>query len=672
MPNPISKTSPDLLQDRLNTLKNLLPDLFDGDGKPNPNALKDLLSGYTTPTSERFTFEWSGKMASKKLAFSPSKATLILDQNRSNCSIEETTHGDVDFQNHIIEGDNLEVLKLLQKSYFHKIKCIYIDPPYNTGKDFVYPDNYTENKQAYWEKSGTTGEDGIKLDTNLESNGRYHSDWLSMMQSRLLLSRNLLRDDGVIFVSIDDQEVANLRKLMDEVFGEENFVGQVILQTATDNNPRQISTEHEYIVVYAKMLEKQDIWVAKSENAQKIQDKYLELKNKIGNNPEEIQKELRKWIKQNEKDLDKVTHYDNVDMVGVFHDADVANTKFGGYFYDIIHPIAKKVCKVPEKGFRFPKETMDLMIKNDDIMFGSDETILIKPKKRLVNVKDLLRSVLYEDGRSSTKNLDYLLNVRGIFDNPKSVSILKRLFNFTTNPNSNDIILDFFAGSGTTGQAVMEINAEDDGNRRFILVQLPELTDPDSEAYKAGYKKISDITIERVKRAGEKINNDEKITNNSDILFDKKAKKQLVSQQNTAFKVFKLTYSAFPENNLLLTPEMTEEEKQEALQKHIDIAMNPEIFRDEKSELLTEIAIKNGFMLNVAISKQPQFGENDIVLLDDGEMQAFVCLDDQITKNTAEQMASNLENRFICLDKATTLDTAWILRNKLGKNLWVV
>ena len=295
-----------------------------------------------------------------------------------------------------------------------------------------------------------------------------------MIYPRLRIAKDLLSDDGVIFISIDDNEQKNLEKICAEVFGSQNFVGCIILQTATDNNPRQISTEHEYILCYAKDKAVQSPWFAESEKAQLIQDKYLELKRKHGDNISAIQDDLRTWIKKTGDALQGVAHYDNVDEKGVFHDGDIANTVFGGYKYDVIHPVTHKPCKVPEKGFRFAEATMREMVANGEIMFGPDETTLIKPKKRLENAKDVLRSVIYEDGRASTKQFEALM-ARDIFQNPKSPMVLGRLINFIV--SDGDIVLDFFSGSGTTAEAVLRINAKGNKNIRFITVQIPENLD---------------------------------------------------------------------------------------------------------------------------------------------------------------------------------------------------
>lgn len=296
-------------------------------------------------------------------------------------------------------------------------------------------------------------------------------------------------------------------------------MGCIILQTATDNNPRQINTEHEYILCYAKDIKVQSPWYATNEKAQLIQDKYFELKKKYGTDIDTIQARLRTWIKKSGDVLKGVAHYDNVDEKGVFHDGDIANTTFGGYKYEVIHPVTHKVCKIPEKGFRFPEATMKKMIADGDIMFGTDETTLIKPKKRLENAKDVLRSVIYEDGRASTKKFENIMS-RDIFQNTKSPMILGRLMNFVI--NDRDIVLDFFSGSGTTAEAILHNNFKCTNNVRFIMVQLPENLDESKKKANSRAKKtinnainfldsiglnhtICDIGEERIRRAGKKI-----------------------------------------------------------------------------------------------------------------------------------------------------------------------
>lgn len=380
-----------------------------------------------------------------------------------------------DHENKIIHGDNLEALKALLPEYEGKVKCIYIDPPYNTGKDaWKYNDRVEHPTIKKW-LDHLVGKEGEDLSR--------HDKWLCMMYPRIKLLQKLLSNDGVIFISIDDNEVFNLKLMLNEIFGSNNFVGNIIWETATDNNPRQISVEHEYILCYAKNKTLQKEWFTKSQAAATIQSKYNDLKLKYLSDTIKIQTELRKWIKSNKSNLNLVEHYDNVDQKGVFHDDNIANTKFGGYTYEVLHPVTGKACKIPEKGFRYPKQTLTSMIANDDIMFGTDETTLIKPKRRLENVRDRLRSVVYEDGRASTKDLESMFQ-KEIFKNPKSETVVRRLISFCTDPNS--IILDSFAGSGTTAHAVLNLNKQDGGNRKFILIEMEDYAES--------------ITAERVKK----------------------------------------------------------------------------------------------------------------------------------------------------------------------------
>ena len=410
-------------------------------------------------------------------------------------------------QNLVLKGDNLDSLKILKNYYKGQIKCIYIDPPYNTDKDdFVYPDKFDKEEAEILGLVNLSEDDFARLDFSFKTK-KSHNGWLSFMYPRLLLAQELLRDDGVIFISIDDNEQANLKLLCDDVFGDENFIGTLVIQTATDNNKTQVNTEHEYMLCYSRNKTFQNYWIGKNKAAELIQEKYIELKEQLGDDINEIQKSLRKWIKENKENLPKVSHYDNVDEKGVYHDGDIANTKFGGYNYEILHPITGKPCKIPEKGFRFPEYTLNKMIKDGDVLFGEDENKLIKPKKRLENAKDALRSIIYEDGRASSNYVDSLLK-RGVFNNPKSHTILFRILGFIT--KDSDIVLDFFAGSGTTGDAIMRLNAEDGENRKFILCQIDEPIKQEKPAYQFCIDKnlppvISSITVERLNRAGEAI-----------------------------------------------------------------------------------------------------------------------------------------------------------------------
>lgn len=373
-----------------------------------------------------------------------------------------------------------------------------------------------------------------------------------MIYPRLKLARNLLSDDGVIFISIDDNELDNLKKISDEIFGRRNFVGEIVWKSATDNNPRQISIEHEYVLCYAKNILSQVAWTIESEKAKLVINKYKEIIKKT-REISEIQTELRNWMKNNEVALKGVTHYNYVDEQGVYsNSSNSSNTKPGGYDFDIIHPITGKACVKPDFGWRWPKETFEKYSKDGNIHWGNDENTQPRVKKRIDTVTELLKSVYYEDGRASTKLLENLLGSKKIFENPKPVNLIKRLINFSTNEDS--LILDFFSGSATAAHAVMGLNAEDGGKRKYIMVQLPEETEENSEAYKAGYKNICEIGKERIRRAGEKI-----LAASKD--------KEGIEKLDTGFRVFRVDSTNM--NDVAIEPDLLEQNFLEKYESNI-------------------------------------------------------------------------------------------------------
>lgn len=370
--------------------------------------------------------------------------------------------------NKLIIGENYQALQNLLIEFKNTIDVIYIDPPY--GKDNL----------------------GDFAKTNYD-NALTRDNLLSMLYPRLVLSKQLLSPTGVIFCSIDDKNQAYVKCLFDEVFEERNFTGTIIWQSATDNNPRQISTEHEYILCYCKNLDIQTPWQLESENAQKIIKKYRELKKKYAT-PSEIQVELRKWIKTNKDDLKGVAHYNNVDDKGVYSSSsNSSNTKPGGYTFDIIHPITGKPCPKPAFGWRWTEETFNSYKDAGEVEWGKDETTQPHIKKRIETATEQFKSIYYEDGRVATTQLESILSAKKIFDNPKPINLISRLISFATCGNKNAIVLDYFAGSGSTGHSVLDLNL-DGGNRQFILCQINEKTDttPNGIAY--------DATAPRLKR----------------------------------------------------------------------------------------------------------------------------------------------------------------------------
>ena len=625
---------------------------------------------------ERYQFTWPGKRAASRLANETTTQTLRPCREES-----------VDFdntQNLYIEGDNLEVLKVLRETYLGKVKMIYIDPPYNTGNDFVYNDDFVQGSNDFEQISGFFDDEGNQtidpLQRNTEKNGRFHTDWLNMIYPRLKVAKDLLTEDGIIFISIDDKEVDNLGKVCSEIFGKTNYIGTLVLQTATDNNPRQITTEHEYIVCYAKNKSIQTAWTAKNHQVELIQNKYNSLKEIYGDNTVKIQEDLRKWIKSNKEELEGIAHYDNVDEKGVFHDGDIANTVFGGYKYDVIHPITGKACKIPEKGFRYPESTMMEMIESGDIMFGVDETTLIKPKKRLENAKDLLRSIIYEDGRSSTKQFESLM-YRDIFQNPKSVNVLSRLMDFTV--ADGDIVIDFFSGSGSTAEATMNLYNKVKKNIKFILVQIPEdlnvsiltASSRAKQTLKNAIKfldsinkphTVCEIGKERIRRAGKKIKDDEldKLNEELNYLVSQRAlvdndfwcnsnelenkikelgdKIKDLQRLDTGFRVLKLDSSNM--NDVYYTPE----------EFSLNTLFSENVKEDRTAEdLLFQVMLDLGIELSAKIEKQEIAGK-EVFLVDENYLIA--CFDKDVNETTIMEIAKMHPVYFVMRDASAASD----------------
>lgn len=633
--------SPDHNAERLQKLKELFPDLFTVEGKIDEKELQKLVNPENIHETERYEFRWFGKSQAKRNAFTPTNATFIFDENRS-VNPENT-------ENIIIEGDNLDSLKLLSNAYREKIKCIYIDPPYNTGKDFVYSDNFTQDKKAYWEDAGIV-ENGVKIDTNTETDGRFHSNWLNMMYSRLLIARQLLREDGVIFISIDDNEVHHLRKLCDEVFGENNFLVclPTVMNLKGNNDQFGFAGTHEYTIVYLKNIEcgtigefnideeELEIW---EEDEYGLYKQGANLKATGTNAPREKRPNLffPLYIKNNEVSLQKLEGYTEV------------------------FPITNN----QEMSWRWSKNKFIEEMHNLIINSNNQEFSIYK--KQRPELGDLPtkkpKSIFYKPSYSSgngTQELKQFFSER-FFSNPKPKELIKDFL--ILGSQSNDIILDFFAGSGTTGQAVMELNKEDGGNRKFILIQLPEQTDENSEAYKNGYKKISDITIERNKRVIEKIVNEEK-EKYPDLFTEEN---QTNIGEGLGFKVFKLSKSNFPRVEFAPNPEKTDEENVEDLKKYISEKESQLVNAFNREELLTEILVKRGFNLNYKTIPQPQFTKNDILLATDGNKEAFITLDVVIAEETVNYFKENISLKFICLERALDTTKKFNLKHYLGE-----
>lgn len=579
----------DLTRENINTLKRLFPEVVT-EGKVDFEKLKLVLGEEVDDRKEKYEFTWHGKAQSMKLAQTPSTGTLRPD-NESSKNWDKT-------ENLYIEGDNLEVLKLLQKSYFGKVKMIYIDPPYNTGHDFVYKDNFRDNIKNYKEITGQTTK------SNSETSGRYHTDWLNMMYPRLRLAKNLLSDDGAIFISIDDNELSNIRKICDEVFGEENLFAQIIVQSNKRGQTyKQISKTHEYLLVYTKNNDTEFNELPKTE-----ENSDLNLEDLIGKfNIRELRNRNPKFGKFNRPKL-FYPFYVNPDKVDKDGFCPVSLEKSEEFSIEVYpyNSTGKESCwrwgtKLSSENINKDTLRSNLVAKRKN---DGNYNIYEKYRKDTYKPKSIWDDVSFITEKGTVELGE--LGLSAYFDFPKPKELIKQALTIGT--NKDDIVLDFFSGSATTAHAVMEINADDGGNRKFIMIQLPELTDEESEAYRDGYENICEISKERIRRAGKKIV-EEKGKTNLDI----------------GFKVFKLDSS-----NLKTWDPDTENLEQDLF----DLQDNIKDGRS-KEDLLYEILLKVGIPLTTPIEEVKL---NDKVIYNVGFGGVLLCLEDEIDLDTVQEM----------------------------------
>ncbi len=570
-------------------LKSKAPEVF-SEGKIDCKKLKNTIGDAAEDGEERYGINWAGKNDCFRNIQEQTTATLKPNREES-INFDKTG-------NLFIEGDNLDVLRVLQRSYYSKVKMIYIDPPYNTGNDFIYNDKFAQSRDEYLEKIGEKDGNGntLRIDgmsKNSKDGGHYHSTWLNMMYPRLFLARNLLRQDGVIFVSIDDNEVHNLRMIMNEIFGEENFEGMISWRRRTNqpnDETKMIAKVSEYILVFSK-------------NSETLKE--LKTFNKIS-------------ISENR--LASYSNPDN-DKRGDWSSTPWCASKGqGGSEYEIKTPTGR----IYKETWLGTKETFEKLLKESRIIFPNNGDG--KPRKKIFKKErleqgqpaiDFWFDKRFGDNLSANSEIKELIGKERLFDYPKPTNLIKTMLEIAT--QKNDIILDFFSGSGTTAQAVMEQNTKDGGNRKWICVQLPELCDENSEAYKAGYKTIADIAKERIKRASKKIKGD----------FD------------SGFKFFKLDNSNFK----------IWRGKFENAKKLLD---NMKDFVDNvksgstQDNLLYEIIIKSGLDLNVKIEEKGS-GDDKYYSVDDGKL--IIYLGNKISKESAEEFQKAKPEKIVCLDR---------------------
>ena len=485
---------------KLEALREYFAGCFTAEGTFDIERFKDMMKDEVDISNEGYSLDFLGKDYANLIA-SIDTTTVIEPDLEHNAKPENK-----DSENIYISGDNLDALKHLLKSYAGKVKCIYIDPPYNTGSDgFVYNDKFRFTPEEL-EKKLNIDEDEARRILDLTSRGSStHSAWLMFMSPRLQLARELLSKDGVIFISIDENEQANLKLLCDYVFGEDNFIGIVVWNNATDNNPTNLAIEHEYILCYARDKESiESVWKS---NVSEIKDLLIKKGEDLNKQfkGEELQKEWKKWYRENKSQLGPFDDYKFIDEGGVYTGSrSVHNPGKEGYRYDIIHPITKKPCTQPLMGYRFPETSMQKLIDEGRILFGDDESKLVEIKLYASEYQDKFSSVYEYDSRAGANELKKLFpEAKQIFKNPKPIDVVEHILSYI---DTKDLyIMDFFGGSSTTAHAIMQLNQRQNIRLKYILVQIQEKIAEEKEAYKLGYRTIDEIGQERIKRAAEKI-----------------------------------------------------------------------------------------------------------------------------------------------------------------------
>ena len=599
--------SPNLAESNIAKLAELFPacvtESMDENGKLKKAVDFDLLRQELSETivegpQERYHLNWPGKREALLTANAPVAKTLRPCRDES-----------VDFdttRNLFIEGDNLDVLKLLQETYLGKVKMIYIDPPYNTGKDLIYENDFAESTEEYLQKSNQKDEEGNRLVVNTDANGRFHSDWLTMMYPRLKLARNLLKDDGVIFISIDDKEVHNLRKICDEIFGAENFIADIIWQKKTSPDARMnISAAHDYILLYGK-------------NADFGILRYLPFddeRKKSFSNP----------------DNDPRGDWASVDLTGQTGRAPKSQ------FYKIVTPSGIEMPPPDGRCWALAERTFNDLVQDNRIWFGENGSNRPRLKKFLSESKGV-RPWTWWDNKSVGHNQEASQEVKGlfknqvVFDNPKPLRLLKRIIQLTTSPKENDLIVDFFAGSATTAHALYEQNIMDNGNRRFLLVQLPQPLEAgindfkaNSTALKFGYKTIAEIGKKRIRRAGKKIREENAVTaRNLDI----------------GFRVLKTDSSNMAD--VYYTPDAVE-------QKQLSL-LTDNIKEDRTAEdLLFQVLLDWGVDLSLPIAKET-IAKKEVFFVDDNALAACFVKNGEITEDFVKELTQHEPLRVVFRD----------------------
>ena len=648
--------SPDLTQDNIARIRDLFPScVTEAKGDDGQVRLavdfdqlkQELSESIVEGPQERYHLNWPGKREALLTANAPIAKTLRPCREES-----------VDFdttKNLFIEGDNLEALKLIQETYLGEVKMIYIDPPYNRkkGNNLVYRDDFVGNTYEYLAQSNQADEQGNRLVANTEANGRFHSDWLGMMYQRLRVARNLLAPAGVIAISIDDAETANVLHLCYEIFGESNFVGTLIWKNATDNNPTNIAVEHESIHVFARS--KSDLEGVWKSSVSDVKEVLLKIGNdlieKYPNDPESLQTAYTNWFRENKSQLGPLDRYKYIDNGGVYTGSQsVHNPGKEGYRYDVLHTKTGKPCKEPLMGYRFPKETMNRLLSEERILFGEDETKIIELKVYASEFEDKLSSVFELDGRTGPYDLKALFpEGKKVFSNPKPVLLIERLVSFMTGPQ--DICLDMFAGSSTLAHATLELNRREGGSRRFISIQYPEIIGQDSKDAKEAYNfckqvglepLISEISKERTRRAGASLREKEGVPD-----WD----------QDVGFRVLKVDSSNMAD--VYYMPDAIDQSQVDAFIDNIKPDRKPE-------DLLFQVLLDWGVDLSLPIHKETLQGKS-VFFVDENALVA--CFDTGVNEELVKELAGFEPLRVVFRDNGFVSDAVKINVEQIFKQM---
>jgi adenine-specific DNA-methyltransferase len=622
-------------QEKFHALRQVLPEAF-SEGKIDWEKLKATLGENINFANERYVLNWAGKSDAFKVLQTPTTKTLVPAK-------EESVNFD-DTENIFIEGENLEVLKVLQKSYFGKVKMIYIDPPYNTGNDsFIYPDKFSESKTDYEKRVGDKDEEGYMtkdgmFKKNSKENGQYHSNWLNMMMPRLFLAKNLLRQDGVMFVHIDNNEVHNLRMLLNEIFGEENFIECINWNKRVPKNDKGIGSIHEYVLIYVKDSSLKHEFLMAKEGLQEIEDLLSKIKKKKMplNEGEDLIRKL-----YNKRGYDRgITLYNSLNseyrLWGKIN-MSWPNANTFGPRYEVKHPKTGKPVKIPDRGWRWKEDSFNdaalivdgkftnVLELHDGsflcgrIWFDKDENTQPSSINYLDELDNLLlrsRISLKSDGGIEVEKL---FEGKSYFSYPKPTSLAKLLIKSVKN-GQDDIILDFFAGSGTTAHAVMDLNKEDGGNRKYICVQLPELLEENSEALKAGFKNIAEVSKERIRKAAKAIEQElevEKEKKKSQIQFETNVETEI----DLGFKSLILSDSNFKQWQQI------EGKDAKALAEQMKLFVDPVSESATIENMVYELLLKSGKDLNSQIEKKSSIykvNNTELILLLENATQEII------------------------------------------------